>query len=70
MPFLALLPLALADAADAGPLACMQRFRMQDFVLGAWWGPDPSEPNYRAYRDAGFNVLMTYRNRANAEYGP
>ncbi|MBM3473417.1 MAG: hypothetical protein FJX75_09130 [Armatimonadetes bacterium] len=62
--------LVLASAASAKPLACMERFRVKDFVIGAWWGPDPSEEDYRAYQDAGFNVLMNYRNRANAKYGP
>jgi hypothetical protein len=62
--------LLLASAAWGKPLACMERFRVKDFVIGAWWGPDPSEANYRAYQDAGFNVLMTYRNRGNERYGP
>ena len=61
---------ALTSSVHAKPLACMERFRVKDFVLGAWWGPDPSEANYRAYQDAGFNVLMTYRNRANPDHGP
>jgi hypothetical protein len=67
---LLLLLAGIATTASAKPLACMARFKVKDFVLSAWWGPDPSEANYRAYRDAGFNVLMTYRNRANAKYGP
>lgn len=59
-----------AATAPAKPLKCMERFKVKDFVIGAWWGPDPSEANYRLYMDAGFNVLMTYRNRANSKYGP
>ncbi|UCH34742.1 MAG: hypothetical protein JSV65_19865 [Armatimonadota bacterium] len=67
---LAMALIALASAGvTAEPLACMQRFKLRDFVIGAWWGPDPSEHGYRMYKDAGFNVLMTYRNRANATYG-
>ena len=58
-----------APNALSAPLECMERFKFEDFVIGAWWGPDPSESNYKAYVDAGFNVLMTYRNRANAKYG-
>jgi hypothetical protein len=63
--------LGLGSAGGAAePLACMQRFKVHDFVIGAWWGPDPSERNYRMYQEASFNVLMTYRNRANPKYGP
>jgi len=40
----------------------MQRFKVKDFVIGAWCPPGPSEANYRAYMDAGFNLVMTYRN--------
>jgi hypothetical protein len=61
--------MASATTASAAPLECMQRFRLKDFVIGAWWGPDPSEEGYRLYQEAGFNVLMTYRNRANPKYG-
>ena len=49
------------------PLQRMARFKVKEFVIGAWWGPDPTEANYRAYRNAGFNMLMTYRNRANSD---
>lgn len=59
-----------SSGGAAEPLACMQRFKLHDFVISAWWGPDPSERNYRMYQDASFNVLLTYRNRANPKYGP
>ena len=59
----------LTSNAEAKPLRCMERFTVKEFVIGAWWGPDPSEANYRAYKDAGFNVLMNYRNRANPKNG-
>ena len=59
----------LCAPACAKPLKCMERFNVKDLVIGAWWGPDPSISNYRAYKDAGFNVVMTYRNRANPTYG-
>ncbi len=60
----------MPKSGRAEPLQCMQRFKVKDFVVSAWWGPDPSEENYRLYKEAGFNVLMTYRNRANPKYGP
>jgi len=62
--------------AVGAPLQCMERFKFRDFVIGAWWGPDPSEANYKVYTEGGFNVLMTYRNRAasylagDMKYGP
>lgn len=63
-------PGSASSGGAAEPLACMRRFKLRDFVIGAWWGPDPCERNYRMYQDASFNVLLTYRNRANPKYGP
>ena len=49
------------------PLERMKRFKVKDFVIGAWCPPSPSEANYRAYIDAGFNLVMTYRNYRNPD---
>jgi len=45
----------------------MKRFKVKDFVIGAWCPPAPNEANYRAYIDAGFNLVMTYRNYRNPD---
>ena len=49
------------------PLVCMERFKVKDFVIGAWCPPSPSDANYRAYLDAGFNLVMTERDYQNPD---
>ncbi|MBI3920586.1 MAG: hypothetical protein HY318_04125, partial [Armatimonadetes bacterium] len=36
-------------------------FKFKDFVIGAWWGPGPTEPEVKLYRECGFNVVMCGR---------
>jgi len=45
------------------------RFGFDRFVIGAWWGPCPSDAEMRAYREAGFNTVMVGRYMAMADYG-
>jgi len=45
------------------------RFGFDRFVVGAWWGPCPSDAEMRAYRKAGFNTVMVGRYMAMADYG-
>ena len=55
-------------AARAQPLECMKRCNFQDFVISAWWGLDPTEENYRKIAEAGFNVVLTYRDRYDSDF--
>jgi len=45
------------------------QFAFDRFVIGAWWGPCPSDAEMRAYREAGFNTVMVGRYMAMADYG-
>lgn len=51
----------------SSPLERMTRFKVKNFVIGAWCPPSPTETNYRAYINAGFNLVMTYRNYRNPD---
>ncbi|HUT23361.1 MAG TPA: hypothetical protein VM492_03350 [Sumerlaeia bacterium] len=44
-------------------------FRFKDFVIGAWWGPCPSDAEMKVYKEAGFNTVMAGRYMAMADYG-
>lgn len=44
-------------------------FKFKDFVIGAWWGPGPTEPEVKLYREAGFNVVMSGRYMQLDHYG-
>ncbi|MCD6351991.1 MAG: hypothetical protein J7M26_07720 [Armatimonadetes bacterium] len=44
-------------------------FKFKGFVLGAWWGPGPTEAEVAAYADAGFNVVMCGRYMEDGNYG-
>ena len=60
-----LLMLALAAAPVLGAGARSPRtgwdFRLKDFVIGAWWGPDATDAELKLYKEAGFNVVMAGR---------
>jgi len=56
-----------ARAAETKPLKRMERFKAKGFVIGSWCPPSPSEANYRAYMDAGFNLVMTERSYQNPD---
>jgi len=38
-------------------------------VIGAWWGPGPTEAEVKLYREAGFNVVMSGRYMQLDDYG-
>ncbi|HIJ72557.1 MAG TPA: hypothetical protein HPP83_00510 [Candidatus Hydrogenedentes bacterium] len=38
-------------------------FKFKDFVIAAWSPPATTDAEYRLYKDAGFNVVMTPRNQ-------
>ncbi len=59
--WLALLPaLALAAAERPSPRDGW-RFAFGDFVIAAWNPPAATDAEYRAYREAGFNLVMSPR---------
>ena len=39
-------------------------FRFKGFPIGAWWPPTPTDAEYQVYREAGFNVVESYRGMA------
>ena len=45
------------------------RLKFDQFVIGAWWGPCPSDAEMQAYKEAGFNTVMVGRYMAMADYG-
>ena len=44
-------------------------FKFKDFVIGAWWGPGPTDAEVKLYREAGFNVVMAGRYMQLDDYG-
>jgi len=61
--FLSSAPLCgLAQAGQGGgsPLDGWD-FRLKEFVIGAWLGPDGTDAEIRVYEEAGFNVVMVGR---------
>lgn len=54
--------------ADRGPRANWH-FRFPHFVIGAWWGPGPTDAEVKLYRECGFNVVMTGRYMQVEDYG-
>ncbi len=44
-------------------------FRFRKFVIGAWWGPGPTEAEVKLYAEAGFNVVMCGRYMQLEGYG-
>lgn len=55
-----LLPAGVLGADGASP-ASGWRFAFRDFVIAAWNPPADTEAEYRAYREAGFNLVMSPR---------
>jgi hypothetical protein len=45
------------------------QFKFRKFVIGAWWGPDATDAEMKAYREAGFNVVMIGRYMQMDDYG-
>ncbi|MBI2300419.1 MAG: hypothetical protein HYU66_16005 [Armatimonadetes bacterium] len=66
-------PIALLLAALTAPPADLPRdrweFKLKDFVIGAWWGPGPTDAEVKLYRECGFNVVMTGRYMEPDGYG-
>lgn len=61
--FLAAIPLsrpARASQTGGSPLEGWD-FRLKEFVIGAWLGPDGTDGEVQVYREAGFNVVMVGR---------
>lgn len=56
-----LLTAASAPASEAPRPRDLWRFKLDDFVIGAWWGPDATDAELALYRAAGFNVVMSGR---------
>ena len=54
--------LAVVAAPALGAMAKSPKdgwdFKFKDFVIGAWWGPDATDPELALYKAAGFNVVM------------
>jgi hypothetical protein len=44
-------------------------FQFKDFVIGAWWGPGPTQAEVKLYKEAGFNVVMIGRYMQLDNYG-
>jgi len=69
------LAVLFATACTAQQPAAGQRprdnwdFRFKDFVIGAWWGPGPTEPEVKLYKECGFNVVMSGRYMQLDDYG-
>jgi hypothetical protein len=72
--FPALMLLCTALLADLAPadggreLPGGPRYRLHDFVVGAWLGPDGTDAEVRVYAECGFNVVMVGRYMAHGEY--
>jgi hypothetical protein len=54
------IPLAVSAAQGRGPGAGW-KFAFHDFAIGAWNPPADTAAEYRAYREAGFNLVMSPR---------
>jgi len=64
---------AVADGAPSPPLSERPRdnwqFKFDQFVIGAWWGPDATDAEIKAYAECGFNVVMGGRYMELDRYG-
>jgi hypothetical protein len=58
----------MTDTKGRGPSASWN-FKFDEFIVGAWWGPSPSDAEMQVYREAGFNTVMVGRYMAMADYG-
>ena len=64
-------------ALAAGSAAAQERtsprdgwdFAFKPFAIGAWWGPDATDAELAAYRQAGFNIVMCGRYMQLDDYG-
>jgi len=60
--------LAAAALARTSPMDGWD-FKFKGFAIGAWWGPDATEAEMRAYKAAGFNIVMAGRYMQLDDYG-
>ncbi|MCC6445758.1 MAG: hypothetical protein IT210_20180 [Armatimonadetes bacterium] len=64
-----LMAAALAVSAQPRPNALQGwNFKLKDFVIGAWLGPDDTDAELKIYREAGFNVVMVGRYMSEGRY--